>query len=98
MLYRASSGANGGMSVDINQLIEERGILPDDYVKDKPWMGAISLGVGSTRELGFEVGYNPLSDNPFHGEIWGQFARAQQKALAQNATWCVEIPGVSLAA
>jgi len=42
------------------------------------------------------VGFDPLPENPYHGEVWGKFTKAQQRRLQQLAVWFVAIPGVKL--
>jgi hypothetical protein len=43
------------------------------------------------------VGYDPLPDNDFHGEVWGARTRGQWRQLQAIAAWYVEISGTDLA-
>lgn len=96
MAFRKSSGVNGGMSIDLKRQIEEAGIDPKQWVTSPTWIGSVTLGVGELRADGFEVGYDPLPDNPHHGEVWGQFSKPQQKRLLSTCAWFVPIPDVAL--
>ena len=96
MLFRKSSGVNGGMSIDLKRQIEEAGVDPKQWVTSPIWIGSITLGVGALRVDGFQVGYDPVSDNPYHGEVWGQFSKSQQRRLISTCNWFVPIPDVVL--
>jgi len=103
MAYKASSGPNGGMSVDLVALITAGGLDPRVYVTTPRWVGSVIFTAGNLREAGFRVGYDPLEEqppdqpaNPYHGEVWGAFSKGQQKRLAEMARWFVALEGVSL--
>ncbi len=96
MLYKPSSIGNRGMSVDLKNLIEQNGIDAKTFVSNPKFTGSILLNVGKLRELSFQVGYDPLPENPYHGEVWGTFSKANQKKISRLAQWFVEIPDVSL--
>lgn len=96
MAFRASTGTNGGMSIDLQQQIEEAGHDAREWVTRPHWTGSIRFVAGSLRREGFQVGYDPTGENPFHGQVWGDFSRAKQKRLGQLFTWFVCPPGVSL--
>lgn len=92
--YKASSGQNGGMSVDLQKLIEAAGYDPLAYVTSPRWMGSVRFEAGALRDEGFMIGSDPLPHNPYHGEVWGRFSKPQQRRLAEIAAWFVPIKGV----
>lgn len=94
--FKASSGPNGGMSVDLQRLIEEAGLDPRIFVTTPRWMGSVRFNVGSLRKEDFLVGYDPLPDNPYHGEVWDDFSKVKQRRLRELATWFVPIAGVDI--
>ncbi len=103
MAYKASSGHNGGMSVDLEALIIEAGLDPKKYVTTPRWVGSIRFTAKSLRDLDFQIGFDPLEEdppdqpaNPFHGEVWGNFTRGKQKDLSRLAEWYVQLEGVGL--
>jgi hypothetical protein len=96
MAFKASSGVNAGMSVDLQKQIEEAGLDTKTYVTNPPWLGAIRFQAGHLRDEGFQVGYDPTEDNPFHGEVWGNFSKGKQRKLQQICDWFVPIADVSL--
>ena len=96
MLFRKSSGVNGGMSIDLKRQIEEAGVDAKQWVTSPIWIGSITLGVGALRVDGFQVGYDPVPDNPYHGGVWGQFSKPQQRRLLSTCDWFVPIPDVVL--
>ncbi len=86
------SNNGGGMSVDLQRLIEEAGLDPKQYVLSPPWVGAVRFKAGALRGVGLMVGYDPLPlDNPYHGEVWGRFSKAVQNRLLNLAEWFVNI-------
>lgn len=91
------------MSVDLEKLILDAGLHPQTFVTTPKWVGSIRFVAGNLREEGFQVGYDPLEEeppdqpaNPYHGEVWGTFSRTNQKRLSQLADWYVEIENVGL--
>jgi len=99
MAYKASSGKNGGMSVDLKQLIEKDGKEPKGYVTTPRWMGSLLLKVSDLRGLELQVGYDPITGtepNPYHGEVWGQFSPIKIRQLKGKAIWFVPIQDVSI--
>jgi len=101
MAYKASSGKNGGMSIDLKQLIEKAGLDSRAYVTTPKWMGSVLFKVSELREMEFKVGYNPIlapapEPNPYHGEVWGKFTGSQTRKLKNLAVWFVPIPNVNL--
>jgi hypothetical protein len=96
MTFKPSSGLNGGMSVDLQQSIEAAGMDARAYVTTPRWMGSLRFEAGALRAEGFMVGFDPLPDNPHHGEVWGKFSKAQQRRMAEIALWFVPIVGVAI--
>lgn len=99
MAYKASTGKNGGMSVDLKQLIEQDDCDPIAWVTTPRWIGSVCFKVSSLRTMDFMVGYAPIQlpePNPYHGEVWGEFSRARIKRLKNMATWFVVIDDVDL--
>ena len=91
------------MSVDLERFIRESGQDPRVYVTTPRWYGSLQLSVGSVRDANLLVGYDPVPENPYHGQIWskdGKPTRGQQKqqerALRRISAWFVEIPGVEI--
>ncbi len=101
-LFEPSSGHNGGLSVDLQSQIEEAGLIATDFVTNPPFIGSIRFIACQLREEGFKVGYDPilnqpnLQDNPYHGEVWGNFSKAKKKRLFQLCSWFVPIEKVSI--
>ncbi|MEP2877961.1 MAG: hypothetical protein ABJL55_05350 [Roseibium sp.] len=93
MAFRPSSGPNGGMSVDIENLIIENGLDPKEFVISPPFIGAVKLLVEQLRANDFVVGYDPLPDNEFHGEVWGRFSKSKQRKLVDQSVYLVEPSG-----
>ena len=104
MAFSPSSRARGsGLSVDLEREIIDAGISPIAHVSKPPWIGAVRLGAGAVRDLGFLVGFNPiagtarnLAANPFHGEIWGIATKAHQRSLMRIASWFIPIRDCAL--
>ncbi len=86
MAVKPSSGPNGGMSVDLQHLIEEAGHDPKTFILTPPYIGALRFLAGALREQGLKVGYEPIIPaNPFHGEVWGTFSKKVQNKLLSIA-------------
>lgn len=90
MAYEPSTGANGGMSVDIESSITDAGLDPVRFVSQPPFIGAVRFLVGGVRSLGFQVGYHPVPGNDHHGEVWGNFTSGSKKRLAGIAEVFIE--------
>lgn len=89
--FRPSSGPDGGMSVDLQRLIEEAGLEPRKYILSPPWIGAVRFTARGLRGEGLMVGYDPIPNiNPYHGEVWG-ITKAIQKRLQAIAVWLVAV-------
>lgn len=101
MAFQPSSGLNSGMSVDVETLIVKSGLDPKNYVKTPVFTGAVAFSAGDVRALNLMVGYDPLEENPYHGEVWGNtkpnhFSGSQKKGLRQVSKWYVELPDVDI--
>lgn len=85
MLYNASEGLLGGMSVDVEKFIIEADLNPKQWVVSPKWIGAVYFNVGFLRDRHFQVGYDPiqagngLTANPYHGQVWGKFTGARKQ-------------------
>lgn len=97
MAFQASSGGNGGMSVDLQREIEEAGRDARAYVTSPVWTGSVRFTAATLRALDYRVGFDPLATNPYHGEVWGSFSRAKKTELCRSCSWFVQIPDVDLA-
>ena len=87
----------GGMSVDLQRQIEEAGLNSRQYVTTPRWIGSLRFEAGPVRAIGFQVGFDPLLTNPYHGEIWGNFKdRKNQRKLRKVSEWFVQIPGIAI--
>lgn len=96
MVFKSSSLANAGMSVDLQAQIEELGIDAQTYVTTPRWLASVRFEAGPLREEDYSVGFDPLEENPHHGEVWGTFSKSKQKRLLQLCEWFVEMEGVSI--
>ena len=95
MVFKGAT-SNGGMSVDLEAQLIEADIDPRVHVTCPRWFGSIVMVVSDVRSLELCVGFNPLKDNPYHGEVWGSFSKGNQRSLCNFSEWFVEIPGVRL--
>lgn len=82
------------MSVDLEAQIIEANLDPKIYVITPRWVGSVKLNVGLVRLQSLKVGFDPLPENPHHGEVWDHSTRAQQLNLQLIAEWYVPIPDV----
>lgn len=96
MVFKASSGPKAGMSVDLQKQIEEAGLDARTYVTTPKWVGSLRLEAGALRGENFMIGFDPLPENPHHGEVWGTFSKSKQKRLRELSQWFVPIEGVSI--
>lgn len=95
--FNKSSGLKAGMSVDIENLINRAGKDPRIYVKTPVFIGSVAFLARDIRALELWIGYDPVPDNPYHGEVWTKvekksFTETQKKGLANSARWYVELP------
>ena len=98
-VWEPSSGVNEGLSVNLQSLIFTGGLeSPEKYSKP----ASIMMNVGDIRRLGFEVGYDPVKDdpkipdNPYHCQIWGASTRGERNQLKNISQWLVPLAGVSI--
>ena len=99
--FSPSSEEGGGMSVDIEKLIKDDGLDPATFVTSPKYLGSIRFTAEACRAANLLVGYDPLTENPYHGEVWGErkpnrFSRTQQKAICAASTWLVPILDVQI--
>lgn len=94
--FKASSGVNSGMSVDLQRQIEEAGLDARAYVTTPRWVGSIRFVAHEIRSLGLLVGFHPIELLPYHGEVWGAFNKVQQDGLRNSCQWFVEIPDIAI--
>jgi hypothetical protein len=100
MAFKASSGVNAGLSIDLQHEIEEAGIDARVYVTTPRWIGSVRFQARQLRGEGFIVGPNPIAAspgidaNPYHGEVWGTFTKSKQRSLLALCEWFVPIDGV----
>lgn len=97
MLFEYSTEPNGGISVDLEREMLAARIDAKVFISHQPYVGAVRLEAGAARNLGLQVGRDPLVENPYHGEIWGRpLTRGQRKQLLNSSRWFVEVPDVTL--
>jgi len=99
--FSPSSGERGGMSVDIESLILESDDDPKKYVTTPTFTGSVTFFANDARKLDLVIGYDPIFENPYHGEVWGsarpnRFSNPQKKGLMAASTWYVELKDVFL--
>lgn len=99
--FSPSSGQNGGMSVDIEQLLLADGVNSREYVTTPVFTGSVAFSAGAARALDLQVGYDATPSNPYHGEVWGKdrpnrFSRPQKRGLAEASCWYVELDDVDI--
>lgn len=100
--YKPSSGDKSGMSIDLKCLIERANLSVADYVTTPVFTGSVEFEVSTVRSKSMIVGFDPLPENPYHGEVWGSqkpnhFTRSQVRAIQSSARWLVRLPDVELA-
>jgi hypothetical protein len=96
LAFQNSTEGNRGMSVDLEGSIIEAGLNAASFVTTPRFTGSVWFTAGHLRSESFLVGYDPLPDNPHHGEVWGSFTRGRRNGLLASAQWFVPIDGVSL--
>lgn len=89
------------MSVDIESLILANGLNPRNYVTTPIFTGSVVFLASDIRALNLRVGFDPLPQNPYHGEVWGnikpnRFSSTQKRGLLSSARWYVALPNVDL--
>jgi hypothetical protein len=99
--FSPSSGKNGGMSVDIETKIVEAELDPQKYVTTPIFTGSVSFLASAARALGLWIGYEPIPETPYHGEVWGtpkpnRFRKSQKNRLHGACDWYVPLEGVEI--
>lgn len=94
--FHPSSEPNGGLSVDVKSIIDAAGIDAKLYVTNPKQIGSVAFRTAAARAVELIVGFDPEPDNPYHGQVWGNFSRSQEKALLNAIEWFVEIPDVKI--
>jgi len=89
------------MSVDLEANIIAANLDPKEYVTTPIFTGSVSFLAGAARGLNLWVGYDPIPDNPYHGEVWGnprpnRFSGSQKKGLHNACEWYVPLVGVEI--
>lgn len=79
-----------GMSVDLLQPMLDAG-LPHTGRKSEKHEAVVRLRVQDLRDVGLQVGSDPLDSNPFHAGVWG-VREAASKQLMKLYEW-VDKPG-----
>ena len=99
--FCASSGLNGGMSVDIPKHMQAESVDPYEYVTTPKYVGSVVFSAGSARGVELVAAHDPIEDNPYHGQVWRQgsstrFTTRQKRCLLEASSWFVPIPDVIL--
>lgn len=94
--FNPSTEGSKSVSVDLDKSIAEAGLDPKVFVTSPRWIGSISLTASQFRSKSLMVGYDPLTENPHHGGVWGSFTKSVKNALIKDAQWFVQIPNVDL--
>jgi hypothetical protein len=99
--FQPSSEPKGGMSVDLKQLMDEAAVDARNFVTTPKHIGSVYFKASAARTADLLVGYDPLNDNAYHGEVWGKnrpnrFSKTQSQALLNACSWFVEIPDVEI--
>lgn len=93
----SSRQSGGGLSVDLEAEIEGAGLNAREFVTNPRFVGSVRFTAQQLRGEALQIGYDPLPpDNPYHGEVWGDFTKGKKKRLLQLAVWFVPIEGVEL--
>ena len=96
LAYNGASAVGKGMSVDIEKLISADGKDPKEFVTNPRWFCSVFFRAGDLRAEALKIGPVPQDDNPYHGEVWGNFTGAKKRRLMRTAAWYVPIDGVDL--
>jgi len=82
------------MSVDLEPSIISAGLDPRVFVTTGKYPGSVWFTTGYLRTEGLMVGYDPIPENPHHGEVWG--VDRKKRHLHRTSRGFVQIPGVDL--
>lgn len=99
--FKPSSRPPFGLSIDVKKLIERAGLRPEVFVTTPKFLGSVEFPASVVRSADLMVGLDPLSENLFHGEVWGKvrpdrFSASQERALMRGCAWLVPLPGVRI--
>ena len=92
----------GGMSVDIQSLIQKDHEDPKEFIKlNRNGWGSVSFRVEKLYFKEFTIKYCKTDTNDYHGEVWGskdnyKITRGQRKILHKICDWYIPIPNVKL--
>ena len=67
------------MSVDVEALIVSAGFIPQNYVTTPVFTGSVFFTAAAIRDQGLRIGYDPIPENKFHGEVWGPASKPNTK-------------------
>ena len=90
-LLTMSTEVNGGMSIDLKRHMEEDGVDAAAYVSVPPWLGSVIFTAQDFRNENLMVGYHPVDENPYHGEVWGNLTDGCKKRLLRIFKWFVPV-------
>jgi hypothetical protein len=91
-----------GLSVDHETLILADGRDARAYVTNPQQPGSLVLTTKNFRDRQFLVGFDPIPGNDYHGQVWAAptrgsgFTKSTKRALLREASWFVDIEGVSI--
>jgi len=93
--FRSSTrGKYPGYSVDLVTWAAAAGVNPKALVTNPDRTASIVFSAAGLRAAGFTVGWEPVVENEYHGEVWGAASRPGERALRDLAGWYVPLPGV----
>ena len=96
LAFQSSTDGNRGMSVDLEASILEAGLDARAFVTSPRFIASVWFTAGFLRSESLQVGYDPLPDNPHHGEVWGSFTSGRKRRLLGSARWFVRMNDVFL--
>lgn len=93
--FKSSSDPYKGLSVDLSELIKDK-----TKFRGQSFKGAVEIIVEKPRSKDMLVGYDPLSTNNAHCQIWARenrkISNSQAKFLKENVEWFEQIDGILL--
>lgn len=94
MAFSSSNDRYRGMSIDLERPILEDNIDPVAFVTTPKWIASVVMTTNQFREEKLQVGYDPMNDNPYHGNVWGKLTPAMVRKFLAESTWYVGIDGI----
>lgn len=95
--FKSSSDPYKGLSVDLEIMTSE-----DKYL-NKKYLGAVKFKAKHPRAKDLLVGYDPLSDNNAHCQLWRyndgvskNITSGQARFISRNCNWYIAIKDVEL--